>query len=199
MSLSPDSIIATIDAKRFQAIVSKWGLTHTGDERRQKYFDLPIWFQANLRRAKQAGLVDSPPKRVLDLGCGCGYFLYVCKLLGHEAIGIDRPERDSLFVDMRELLGVGYVPHHIRVGEPLPVTGAFDVVAAHMVTFNGHRSENVWGPKEWAWLLNQVPAPVWQIELNLEPDGTLYTLGLREFFDRQGAKVDQHRVLIDQR
>lgn len=197
--MSPEDIIATIDHTRYQAIVSKWGLTHTGDERRQKYFDLPIWFQANLRRAKQAGLVGSLPKRVLDLGCGCGYFLYVCKLLGHEAIGIDRPERDSLFVDMRKLLGVGYVPHQIQVGVDLPVSGPFDVVAAHMVTFNGHRTEKVWGPAEWAWLLAAAPAPVWQIELNLEPDGTLYPPGLREWFGVQGAKVDAHRVLIDRR
>lgn len=190
-------IIADIEARGFAGIRSKWGAASDDDERRQKYLDLEYWIPANLRRVRRCGLDTGPKRRILDLGCGCGYFLYLCKLLGHEVLGVDRQEKSSLFVDAREALGVPWIPATIRCGESLPLWGSFSVVTAHMVTFNGHRVKP-WGVKEWKWLIDEIPAPLWSIELNREPDGTLYPEGLREWFVAQGAEVQEQRVtLID--
>lgn len=187
-------IIADIESRGLASIREKWGLVPTGDERREKYLDLSRWIPANLRRIRQAGLDTGVRRRVLDLGCGCGYFLYLCKLLGHEVLGVDRAERSSLFVDVRELLGVPWVPATIRYGEALDL-GGYDVVTAHMVTFNGHRVKP-WGAREWEWLISEIPAKTWSIELNAEPDGTLFPPGLREWFEKRGAEIHGHRVVL---
>lgn len=195
--MNVDNIIATIDRAKFSDIVARYGDDPgpTG-ERRNKYLALPLWIRTNLRRAQRLGLDAGPHRRILDIGCGCGYFLYVCGLLGHEVLGIDRAERKSLFTEMRDLLGVPWVAHSVRALEPLPDLGRFDVVTAHMVTFNGHRTDRVWGPHEWQSLLDSIAAPTVYLELNMEPDGVLFPSGVRELFLQHGAQIDQHRVVI---
>jgi SAM-dependent methyltransferase len=197
--VNAQDIIATVDAHRYAAIVERWGVASgPADERRQKYLDLPRWIEINLKRVKRLGLDTGPSRRVLDIGCGCGHFLYICKLFGHDAIGIDRSEESSLFVEVRDLLGVPWIAHTINAGEPLPELGRADVVTAHMVTFNGHR-RRPWGPDEWTCLLDSIPAPVWYLEFNREPDGTLFTPGLAEMLAARGAETQGHRVMIDRR
>lgn len=172
-------------------------MTATNNERREKYLDVEYWMARNRLRVERVGLHRSPPMRVLDLGCGCGYFLRACQDLGHEAIGIDRFEEDSIYTRMRDKLGVRCVWHTIQPMEPLPDVGRIDVLTAHMVCFNGHCSDRLWGAREWEYLLDSVGAPVVSLDLNAEPDGTLYPPGLREFFESRGARIDAHRVLID--
>lgn len=189
-------VIATIDRERFAEIAARYGGTAT-DERREKYLDLELWLRIAIRRAKRVDLHLGPRRRVLDLGCGCGYFLYVCKLFGHKVIGIDIPEQESMYTEIRELLGVPWIAHRIKPFEPLPDVGRIDVMTAHMVTFNGHRSPNVWGPREWDCLIGDVPQV--SLELNAEPTGLPYPNGVREHFAAQGARVHAQRVLIDRR
>jgi hypothetical protein len=51
-----------------------------------KYFDNRRWLKLNIRRAQDIGLDRAlRPLRVLDLGSGAGYFLFVCRELGHAA------------------------------------------------------------------------------------------------------------------
>jgi SAM-dependent methyltransferase len=193
------SIIAnTIDTERFAEIAARYG-SAVSPERREKYLDLERWIGVSIERVQRVGLDSGPRRRILDLGCGCGYFLYVCKLLGHEVLGVDVPEQRSMYTEIRELLGVPWAPHAIAPFEPLPVVGPFDVMTAHMVTFNGHRTANVWGPREWDWLLGHIGAPLVYLELNAELEGPQYPHGIREHFELIGAKVQQHRVLIDRR
>jgi 2-polyprenyl-3-methyl-5-hydroxy-6-metoxy-1,4-benzoquinol methylase len=52
----------------------------------------------NGRRARYVtvlGLHKPEPLKILDLGCGSGYFLAVAKHLGFDAIGVDRPSKES--------------------------------------------------------------------------------------------------------
>ena len=53
----------------------------------------------------RAGARYAPRSRILDLGCGTGYFLYINKLLGHEVLGIDLDEL-PMFREMIELLQI---------------------------------------------------------------------------------------------
>ena len=200
MKLNRADVLATIDMERFFDIRRRFGESTSGPDP-TKYLDLPRWIDANIRRAKEAGLMGAgAPRRVLDLGCGCGYFVHIARLLGHSALGVDRKDNpSSVFFLMRELLRAPCVTHEITPDSMPPVGAEWDLVTAHMVCFNGHCTPKVWGPVEWGKLFAAIPAPSWHIELNTEPDGTLFTPGLREFFEQQGAVLEGHRVRIDWR
>ena len=48
------------------------------------YEDANYWVGVNVKRVQDLWLDRSPPLDILDLGCGPGYFLYLCRLFGHE-------------------------------------------------------------------------------------------------------------------
>ena len=193
--LTAQDIIATIDAFEFAEIAERYS-----NSRSAKYLDLPKWIARNLRRVQALGLDAGPLRRVLDLGCGCGYFLYICKLLGHSVLGLDVPGT-AMFRAITNLLDVRVVPEYVERFVELRSIGKrnFDLVTAHMVTFNGHRTDHVWGPEEWRFLLDDIGAPTVYLELNREPDGTLLTSELEDFFRGRGAIISGHRVLISPR
>lgn len=167
------------------------------DHRYAKYLDLDRWLEINLRRVEAIGLHEGPPRRVLDIGCGAGYFLHVCRLFGHEVTGLD--VHDPMFASLAEWLRVPVFVGAIEPMQPLPVVGRWDVVTAHMITFNGHMSDRLWGADEWAYFLDSLPAKRVYLELNREHDGLLFPPGVEELFITRGAVVDAHRVLIDRR
>src|SRR5256714_15133131 len=63
------------------------------------------WMEINLKRVRDLELDLGGRKRVLDIGCGTGYFLYICQYLGHEVLGMDLDEERG-FAEMVDLLGV---------------------------------------------------------------------------------------------
>lgn len=197
MLLTRADVLASIDTEKFSEIRRRF-TNDDGGPGPVKYLDLARWIDVNLRRARVAGLdAAGPPRRVLDLGCGCGYFVHIARLLGHSALGVDRKDHpSSVLVQMRELLGVPCVVHNITPDSPPPVDAQWDVVTAHMVCFNGHCTDYVWGPTEWAKLFDAIRSPVWSIELNAEPDGDAFPHGLRRWFEMRGAQVSGHRVLL---
>lgn len=160
-----------------------------------KYLDLDYWLGVNLERARAVGLDGSPPRRVLDLGCGAGYFLHVCRRLGHEVIGLDVPG-DPMYSALTRWLDVPVIAGSVEAFTPLPVVGSWDVVTAHMIYFNGHNTPGLWGPAEWAYFLDSLGAPTVYLELNREDSGVTYPPGVRELFLERGARIDAHRVRI---
>ncbi|HKF95248.1 MAG TPA: methyltransferase domain-containing protein [Gammaproteobacteria bacterium] len=68
------------------------------------------------------GLHKPEPLKILDLGCGSGYFLAVAKRLGFDAIGVDRPSKES-YDDFAEPLNVLGVVPYIKPYTPLPDVG----------------------------------------------------------------------------
>ncbi len=170
-----------------------------------KYFDAARWLKLNVRRAQDLG-VDRDPRslRVLDLGSGAGYFLFVCKELGHPGIGLDVPE-PAFYGDIFRQLGLERIEARIKAGEPLPEAllagGKFDLVTAFSIAFNGHKSERLWGPAEWDFLLDDLrdrflaPGGRVYFDLNPEYDGTFMTPELRAFFLRRGARIDRRSKL----
>jgi len=99
-------------------------------------------------------------------------------------------------------LGVPRVIWRIERYVPLPDLGAkFDVVTAHMICFNDHKTEQLWGPAEWKFFLEDMlrhlrPGARIHLEFNREFDGTWYTPELREYFASRGAEIDRHRVTL---
>lgn len=200
--LEVEEIVATIDHEKFGRIRARYGMEDPGQEP-PKYLELPRWIEANLRRVRDLELDLGGRKRVLDLGSGTGYFLYICELLGHTAVGLDLDET-PMFNESIELLGVDRRVWRVEPFVPLPQLGTkFDVITAHMICFNGHKSEALWGPREWGFLLDDLSTRltregrVW-LEFNREFDGTCYTAELKNYFESRGANVSSNRVVFSQ-
>jgi SAM-dependent methyltransferase len=197
-----EAIIRTIDRQKFEKIEARYRVANPGDTP-AKYLNLPTWLNANLQRIRDLELDLGRRRRVLDIGSGSGYFLYICGLLGHDAVGLDVDDM-PMFNETIALLGVKRVVWRIRKFVPLSDLGKkFDLITAHMVCFNNHKAPGLWGVPEWDFFLDDISrflAPggrIW-FELNREYDGTCYTRDLKQFFENRGAQVISHRVIFNQ-
>ena len=195
-------ITETIDREKFQQIYDRYAMHDPGDEW-PKYLEIERWMEINLKRVRDLGLDLGGRKRVLDIGSGTGYFLYICQYLGHDVLGLDLDEERG-FTEMVELLGVKRVIYRVEACQPLPDLGPrFDVITAHMICFNGHKSDKLWKIPEWEFFLNDLGerhlAPGGQVclELNREYDDSLYTPELKEYFEARGAEIHTQRVLFN--
>src|SRR5437763_295579 len=117
-----------------------------------RFEDVVYWIEINLERAQDLWLDRSPPLRIVDLGCGAGYFLYVCKCFGHHVLGFDT-DNEPLFRATTEILDVPRVIGRIERQTPLPdLHQTFDLVTAHRICFHriGRVRDGVeWSPAEW--------------------------------------------------
>jgi SAM-dependent methyltransferase len=196
--LETKRVIETIDPQGFEQIRQRYAVEGpTADW--PKFLDLERWIDINIRRIREIEIDLMRPKRILDLGCGTGYFLYIAQLLGHQGLGLDLDEL-PMFGDLTRLLGVRRVIWQINAFDPLPdAVGKFDLITAFLICFNRHKQTNVWGVPEWEFFLDDLAkhltprGRVW-LELNQECDGTFYTPELKEFFEKRGARIDRHKV-----
>jgi len=200
IKLEANAIIDTIDREKFEQIYERYAVDDPGEDW-PKYLDLPRWIDINIRRIRDVELDIVTRKRILDLGCGAGYFAYIAQLLGHEVVGLDLDDL-PMFAESTRLLGVRRVIWRVQPFVPLPDLGdKFDLVTAFMICFNNHKQPDLWGVPEWEFFLDDLSrhltprGRVW-LELNREYDETFYTPQLREFFESLGAKIDNHRVVF---
>jgi SAM-dependent methyltransferase len=105
-------ITQTIDREKFQRIYDRYAMHDPGDEW-PKYLEIERWMEINLKRVRDLGLDLGGRKRVLDIGSGTGYFLYICRYLGHDVLGMDLDEERG-FTEMVELLGVKRVIYRVE-------------------------------------------------------------------------------------
>ncbi len=200
-SLDTRRVIETIDSARFEQIRGRYAVANPGADW-PKYLDLDRWIEINIRRIREVELDLSRPKRILDLGCGAGYFLYIAQLLGHSGLGLDM-DRVAMFRDITRLLGVRRVVQRIEAFRPLPDFGQkFDLITAFMICFNDHKMPGLWKVPEWDFFLDDLAkhlkprGRVW-LELNQEYDGTFYTPELKQFFQKRGARIDEHKIIFN--
>jgi SAM-dependent methyltransferase len=162
----------------------------------------------NVKRAQDLWLDRSSPLRILDLGCGPGYFLYLCRLFGHDALGFD-PAEDPFFSGTIEFFKVRRVIGRIERETPLPDLGKkFDLVTGHRVCFHRvARTENgdwlEWTPGDWEFFINDVrtrflkPNGRLLLEFNRRQDGSsFFTDELRAFFESKGARIFRWKALL---
>jgi len=199
--LETQRVIETIDPASFEQIRRRYAVADPGADW-PKYLDLDRWIGVNIRRTRQLELDVARPKRILDLGCGAGYFLYIAQLLGHSGVGLDM-DRLAMFREITRLLGVRRVVRRIEAFRPLPNFGQkFDVITAFMICFNNHKMPGLWGVPEWEFFLDDLAkhlkprGRVW-LELNQEYDETFYTSELKEFFQNRRARIDEHKIIFN--
>jgi SAM-dependent methyltransferase len=161
--------------------------------------------ETSVKRIRDLRVMKAPPRlRILDLGCGTGYFLHVAKCLGHDVLGLDLAV-EPVFSDMLALLGIPRVVHAIHAFEPLPPLGApFDLITAHMTCFNRRADGSHWSVEEWAYFLKDAeswltPTGRLQFDLNVLPDGRHMTPEVRDFFLGKGARIDRRRIYLPPR
>ncbi len=165
-----------------------------------KYLDADAWLDKNIRIVKDLGLVENPPRDVLDLGCGGGFFLATCRALGSRVLGLDL-DTDVVLNEMVALLRLRRVAWMIRPFVPLPDLGRrFDLVTAFMICFNLPMNRPAWTAAEWDFLLDDLTArlrPRGRLVLSLNrqlDDDQLYSDDLRAFFESRGADIQGKRL-----
>src|SRR5881398_673544 len=192
-------MLAKVDQQRAREIQQRYANSTAGYA---KYANIEPWLQLNRERVQDLNLHRSVPKRVLDLGCGGGFFLFILKNLGHSVLGLDI-ERVVLFTELLELFGVPRVVCRISAFEPLPdLPQKFDWITAFSVNFNlYHPSKKRWGTQEWDFFLRDLQrhlAPGGKIFFGLNPTfgGHYHTSELRKFFIDRGANVEREQIFF---
>jgi SAM-dependent methyltransferase len=170
-----------------------------------KYLNLDEWMETSVKRIRDLRVKKAPPRlRILDLGCGTGYFLHVAKCLGHDVLGLDLAD-EPVFIETLALLGIPRVIHGIHAFEPLPDLGApFDLITAHMTCFNRRADGSHWGVEEWEYFVKDAesrltPTGRLQFDLNVLPDGRHMTPEVRNFFLGKGARIERRRIYLPPR
>jgi SAM-dependent methyltransferase len=168
----------------------------------QKYADVDHWLRVNRERVQDLKLHRVPPQRVLDLGCGGGFFLFILKRFQHSVLGLD-VDQSPLFTELLEVFGVPRTIFKIQPFEPLPnLPQQFDWITAFSIGFDRYRQTNSrWGPREWDFLLRElqlrlVPGGKIYLALNPLPNGDYLTPELKQFFFSRGANIERERIFF---
>ncbi len=187
-----------IDAARLREIQERHPLT---SDDANKYSDAEHYLKLNIARVQDLRLHQSPPQDILDLGCGGGFFVFICRELGHRALGVDK-EGFPVFTELVDLLRIERKIWEIKAFEPLPSFGRqFDWITGFSTAFNRKAAKSIWGPEEWSFFLQDVSKhlrPDGKMFFGLNPahEGWYYTDELRDFFIRAGATVERERIFF---
>ena len=200
-------ILATIDRAEFSTLRQRYPYKETSP-RINRFEDADYWVGINVERAQDLWLDRARPLRILDLGCGAGYFLYVCQFFGHETLGLDT-DNEPLYGATTQLLKVERFITRIEPGVPLPnLGGRFDLVTAHRVCFHrmrraGDGQPSEWTFDQWKFFIDDVrtnillPEGRLLLDFNPRPDGSsFFTPKLRAFFIEQGARIFRSKALL---
>jgi SAM-dependent methyltransferase len=200
-------ILATIDHNEVVRIAEAYP-RRAGARRINAWDDVAYWININITRAQDLWLDRAPHLRILDLGCGAGYFLYVCQFFGHSGIGLDTGD-DPFFGALINYFGLHRVITRIVPGIPLPdFAEQYDLVTAHRICFhritrlpNGNWNE--WTPANWRFFIADIrtrlltPKGRLLLDFNPRPDGSsFFTTELRDLFVAEGARVFRSKALF---
>ena len=192
-------LLAKVDQRRLREIQTRYA---NSPEHYAKYANVERLLKLNIRRVQDLNLHRLPPKRVLDIGCGGGFFLFILQQIEHTCLGMDIDEF-PLFTELLELFRVERRVWTIRPFERLPDFGRkFDWITAFATAFNRNRERTWWwGPNEWKFLLDDLetflaPGGTIFLALNADKAGAYYTPELREFFLSRGAAIQRENVLF---
>ncbi len=187
-------VLAGVDRNRLREIQNRYP--------GEKYANVDHWLRVNRERVQDLNLHRISPQRVLDLGCGGGYFLFILKRFNHSVLGLD-VDQLPLFRELLEVFGVPRILFEVKPFEPLPdLRQRFDWITAFSIGFDRDRQTGArWGVKEWDFLLRDLQrqlAPGGKIYLavNPLPDGSYLGPEVRDFFLSRGADIERERIFF---
>jgi SAM-dependent methyltransferase len=187
-------VLAGIDQDRLREIERRFAGA--------KYADVDQWLRVNRERVQDLKLHRAPPQRVLDLGCGGGFFLFILKRFNHSVLGLD-VDRSPLFTELLDVFGVPRIVFEIKPFESLPdLRQQFDWITAFSIGFDRNPETRArWGVKEWDFLLRDLQprlAARGKIYLTVNPlaDGSYLASELRELFRARGADIERERIFF---
>ena len=127
-----------------------------GHEFQKYYTKMERSFIRNAERIFVLRLHRSTGLRILDIGCGFGFFIHAATKFGHHAVGLDRD--DPFFNEVTGLVGLEKVIHTIERHQPLPDIpgGPFDLITAFETCFDCAGGEGQWGVQEWKFFLEDL-------------------------------------------
>lgn len=205
--VSARRLLATIDRGELERLREPYPY-RPGARRINAYEDAAYWVGVNVKRLQDLWLDRSPPLQILDLGCGAGYFLYLCQLFGHQGLGLDQDE-EPFFRGATQFFGVPRVIARISPRTPLPDLGSkFDLVTGYRVCFHRiARSQNgdwmEWTPEDWRFFIRDIrtrflkPHGRLLLEFNRRADGSAFlTSEWRAFFESEGAHIFRCKALL---
>jgi SAM-dependent methyltransferase len=199
--LKLEYLFARIDMPELDRILTTY---RQGDQSNwKKYLDPEKWLNRSVQQARRLGLTLNPPREVLDLGCGAGYFLFLMRELGARVLGVDLDD-DPIFNDMIRLFGIERVGYRITRCVRLPEFGGrrFDLITAWMICFNNHTSkENIWTAGDWDFFLNDMADRLTTdgrlvLSLNPQLDGRFYSKEIEKLFLKRADLVDGRVVIF---
>jgi len=160
----PSRLVAAADVDRIHRLTQEMAdVVDCDPESAAKYADYNYWIPFNVVRIGKLALQRSQPLRILDIGCGPGYFMAGARACGHDCYGIDAPPRALTDVEARvysEMLGaLGFSdrvnPVLIERFQPMPLAfHDLDLITAFWICFNRHRQSDEWGVEEWRFWVN---------------------------------------------
>jgi SAM-dependent methyltransferase len=191
-------LLAKLDQQRVREIQARYV---SSPVQVAKYANIEHWIKINIERVQDLQLHRSPPREILDLGCGGGFFLFICQQLGHRCLGLDL-EWFPLFTELLDLFQLERKTWEIKPFEPLPDLGRkFDWITAFSTGFNRIK-KSPWGAREWEFFLNDLEArlrPGGKIFFALNPEGKsgrYYSDEVRDFFLSRGAEIERERICL---
>ena len=201
LSLTVENLLASVPPGELERVQKLSAQENMDDVFWTKYLDVNKWLTLNIRYVKELGMVENPPRDVLDLGCGGGFFLVAARHLGARVLGFDL-DKDQVLNEMVRLFGLRRVAGRIRAFVKLPDFGRkFDLITAFMICFNFPPKGSYWGVREWDFFLHDVTGMLTEdgrllLSLNKQPDGKEYDETLRAFFERRGGVVEGKRIVF---
>lgn len=186
-----------------------------------KYWAVEKFLIRDLERVRRLKLHQSQPKRILDLGSGMGYFLYLCRHFGHEVYGLDRHDpEDSFSVMFKQIMAALEIERTdwtIQPFQPLALPDAWpkmDVITAHQIQFNRQgrgdsasvvREDERWTIPEWDAFLKDLQENITSgsatVELRFNQPQSWdhpYSSSLEGYFQSKGADCQGRLVRFEQ-
>ena len=178
-----------------------------------KYADHRVWIPFNVARIGRLGLHDAAPLRILDIGCGPGYFMASARVCGHEVHGVDAPAgilshaENRVYSELLAALRIAPLVSPLLIERYVPLAlplRDLDLITAFWICFNRHRQDDEWSADEWRFFVVDAlshlrSGGILHLELNANSEryGALqwYDTPTLDFFQTVGS-VDRNVVRV---